>query len=239
MKINCIAVDDEPLALDVIREFITATPYLHLLADFDNAAETLSYLEKNSVDLLFIDIKMPRLSGLDVAKWIHQNNQGEPLIIFTTAYNSFAIDSYRVDAIDYLLKPFAYEDFLRASQKAFDYLKLINARTDRKPLAHLFVRVGHQSVRVALDEIIYLESLKDYVKIHLKGQNRSMITLSTMKSLEEKLPSDEFVRIQRSYIVALDKIDALSKSSVWIGNTEITIGAQYKLVLQNAMNARS
>ena len=239
MKINCIAVDDEPLALDVIREFINATPYLQLTADFDNATEALKYLEKYPVDLLFIDIRMPRLTGLDVAKWIHEYKQGEPLIIFTTAHNSYAIDSYRVDAIDYLLKPFSYEDFLRASKKAINYLKLTRSKADWKPShEYLFVRVGYQSVKVAFDDVVYLESLKDYVKIYLRGQDRSLVTLSTMKSLEEKLPPETFIRIQRSYIVSLDKIDAVSKSSVWIGNTEITIGAQYKSGFQEAVNER-
>ena len=239
MKINCIAVDDEPLALDLIKKYILATPYLNLIADFDNASEAFEYLGKNSVDVIFLDIRMPRFTGIEVAKWINQQNIGRPLIIFTTAYNYYAIDSYRVDAIDYLLKPFGYEDFLRAAKKAYNYLKLTKENLNWRPSdAYLFVRVGHQFVKVAFDEITYLESLKDYVKIHLQGNDRSVVTLSTMKSLEEKLPLDTFVRIQRSYIVSLDKIDAVSKSSVWIGETEITIGAQYKSGFQERINKR-
>ena len=229
MKINCIAVDDEPLALDLIKKFINDTPYLYLSADFDSAHQALEYLDKHAVDLLFLDIRMPRITGMDVARWVQDHNQGEPLVIFTTAYNYYALDSYRVDAIDYLLKPFSYEDFLRATKKAFNYLRLIRENLNWKPSdEYLFIRVGHQHVKVAFDEIMFFESLKDYVKIHLLGNDRSVVTLTTMKSLEEKLPPDSFLRIQRSYIVALDKIAAVSKSSVWIGETEIVIGAQYK-----------
>lgn len=239
MKINCIAVDDEPLALDLIKNYIAATPYLNLITDFDNASEALEYLGNHSVDLIFLDIRMPRVTGIEVARWIQQQNQGGPLVIFTTAYNYYAIDSYRVDAIDYLLKPFGYEDFLRAAKKAFNYLKLIKENLTWRPSdEYLFVRVGHQFVKVAFDEIVYLESLKDYVKIHLQGNDRSVVTLSTMKSLEEKLPPETFVRIQRSYIISLDKIDAVSKSSVWIRETEITIGAQYKSGFQELINKR-
>lgn len=239
MKIKCIAVDDEPLALDVIKKFINATPYLQLTADFDSASDALRYLEKNPVDLLFLDIKMPRINGVEIAKWVHEHNHGQPLVIFTTAYNYYAIESYRVDAIDYLLKPFSYEDFLRAAKKAFNYLKLTGESPNWKPSdEYLFVRVGYQFVKVAFDEIMYFESLKDYVKIHLQGRDKSIMTLSTMKSLEEKLPPETFIRIQRSYIISLDKIDAISKSSVWIGETEITIGAQYKSSFQEVIGGR-
>lgn len=184
--------------------------------------------------------KMPKLNGIDVAKILHHNDlQDSPRVVFTTAHDRFAIESYRVDALDYLIKPFGYNEFQRAANKALAFYE--QKKLMQKPGQddeNLFVRVGHQLVRIPYHEIIYIEGLKDYVKIHLVGSSKPVITLATLKSLEEKLPLNYFMRIQRSYIVALDKIRAVSKTSLWISEVEINVGEQYKAAVQEIFNKR-
>jgi len=237
MKLNCIAIDDEPLALELVCTFIRQTLFLSLSGAYGSATAAMEALKMQDVDLVFLDIHMPKLNGMDIARFLNQNNDGIR-IIFTTAYKQFAFDSYKVDALDYLLKPFEYDDFLKAANKALTYYQLVNqvkADTSTGLDAYIFVRVGYQSVKILLDQIKYIEGQKDYVKIHLKGFVSPILTLSTLKSLEEKLPADRFMRIQRSFIVALDVITAVTKSSIWIDDMEITIGDRYKGMVQNAM----
>jgi len=240
MKIKCIAVDDEPLALGMIKTFIQKTPFLNLIGWYSSAGEALHYLKTQRVDIIFLDIKMPKLNGIDLAKILLENNQQDsPRVVFTTAHDRFAIESYRVDALDYLLKPFGYDEFLRASKKALAYYeqKKMNQQSSQEGL-NLFVRVGHQLVRIPCHDIIYIEGLKDYVKIYLTGSSKPVITLATLKSLEEKLPLNYFMRVQRSYIVALDKIRAVTKTSLWISEVEINVGEQYKAAVQEIFNKR-
>lgn len=238
MKLNCIAVDDEPLALGLISSFIEQTPFLNLLARHTSAVEAMKTLQEQSVQLIFLDIQMPNLNGLELAGLLHQNQTEQPRIIFTTAYNQFAVDSYRVDALDYLLKPFDYTDFLRAASKAVDFFAGKNSMVPQvaPPEEYLFVRVEYQYVKIAWNDILYIEGLKDYVKIHLASAAKPVLTLMTLKSLEEKLPAERFMRIQRSFIISLDKISAITKSSVRIGTADITIGDQYKAILQEYLS---
>lgn len=240
MRLNCIAIDDEPLALHLISSFIEQTSFLNLIGSFGSAVEALEALKVQSVDLVFLDIRMPKLSGMDIARYLHHSPE-QPRIVFTTAYNQFAVDSYRVEAIDYLLKPFEYDDFFNAAKKALNYYSL---RDNSKPVrnvsqdGYIFVKVGYQSVKVLLESIRYMEGQKDYVRIHLLGTLKPIVTLSTLKLLEEKLPSNQFMRVQRSFIVSINEITAVTRNSIWIGDMEITIGERYKDIVKNVIENR-
>jgi two-component system response regulator LytT len=239
MTINCIAVDDEPLALGLICAFIEQTPFLNLVGRYGSAVEALGGLQEHKVDLIFLDIQMPNLNGIELARVLDSRGPNKPRIIFTTAYNQFALEGYKVDALDYLLKPFNYEEFLHASNKALTYAGLLQksntAQPAPEPVAserveddYLFVKVEYQLVRIALNDILYMESLKDYVKIFLKNTEKAILTLSSLKALEEKLPTKRFMRVHRSYIVSLDKINSITRNALQIGKINITVGDQYK-----------
>ncbi|RYU90310.1 response regulator transcription factor [Mucilaginibacter terrigena] len=241
MTINCIAVDDEPLALGLICAFIEQTPFLNLVSRYGSAVEALGGLQQHKVDLLFLDIQMPNLNGIELARVLDSRGPNKPRIIFTTAYNQFALEGYKVDALDYLLKPFNYEEFLHAANKALAYVELVQKSNAVQPVAeapalaperveddYLFVKVEYQLVRIALSDILYMESLKDYVKIFLKDTEKAILTLGSLKALEEKLPAKRFMRVHRSYIVSLDKINSITRNALQIGKINITVGDQYK-----------
>jgi two-component system response regulator LytT len=232
MTINCIAVDDEPLALGLVCAFIEQTPFLKLVGKFSSAVEALKAVHQQKIDVIFLDIQMPDLNGLELARVLdHGNKADKPRIIFTTAYNQFAIEGYKVDALDYLLKPFNYEEFLKAAHKALAYAELTNRTViaeEEQDNDYLFLKVEYQLVRIALDNIIYIESLKDYVKVWLKDSEKAILSLTSLKALEEKLPAKRFMRIHRSFIVSLNKINSITRNSVHIGKINITVGDQYK-----------
>jgi two-component system response regulator LytT len=239
MIINCIAVDDEPLALGLICTFIEQTPFLNLVGKYGSAVEALGGLQNHKVDLIFLDIQMPNLNGIELARVLDSRGPNKPRIIFTTAYNQFALEGYRVDALDYLLKPFNYEEFLHAAGKALAYAELLHKSTaapateNAAPPSqiedeYLFVKVEYQLVRIALNDILYLESLKDYVKIFLQNSEKAVLTLGSLKALEEKLPVKRFLRVHRSYIVSLNKINSISRNALQIGKINITVGDQYR-----------
>ncbi|MBE8712482.1 LytR/AlgR family response regulator transcription factor [Sphingobacterium hungaricum] len=232
MILNCIAIDDEPLSLSLIKKFILETPFLNFVGEYTNPLEALHQIKNEKVHLIFLDIEMPQLNGLDFAKMImSKDNSHEYRIIFTTAYNQFAVDGYKVDALYYLLKPLNYHDFLSASLKAWSYFDEINKKmsTLQKPAIssdYIFLRVGYAHVKVNLSEIIYIESDKDYVKVFL--QNAEPVTaLMNLKTIEQILPKS-FIRINRSFIVSINKIKSISKTHIVIGNTPLNIGEQYK-----------
>jgi two-component system, LytTR family, response regulator LytT len=240
MKLNCIAIDDEPLALGLISSFISQTPFLNLVAAHGSAIEAMTTLFEQEIHLAFLDIEMPKLTGIELARLLQQlGKPDQARIVFTTAYNQFAADSYRVDALDYLVKPFNYEDFMRAANKGIAFFE---ARHQSQPLqvtsqeGYLFVRVEYQFIKIAWDDILYIEGLKDYVKIHLASSPKAVLTLMTLKSLEEKLPAQRFMRVQRSFIVALDKITAIAKGRIQLGTVYISVGEQYKEVFQEFLN---
>jgi DNA-binding LytR/AlgR family response regulator len=237
MIINCIAVDDEPLALGLVCAFIEQTPFLNLTGRYSSAVEALVGLQDQKVDLIFLDIQMPNLNGMELARVLDSRGANKPRIIFTTAYNQFAIEGYRVDALDYLLKPFNYEEFLHASNKALSYFELVNrsnsaaATTVAEPAEeeeYLFLKIEYQLVRIALNEIMYIEGLKDYVKIYLQDKEKPLLSLTSLKALEEKLPSKRFMRVHRSFIVSLNKINSITRNALQIGKVNITVGDQYK-----------
>jgi len=241
MILNCIAVDDEPLALGLVSAFIEQTPFLNLVGRFSSAVEALKAIHAQKIDVLFLDIQMPDLNGIELARVLDNSKINKPRIIFTTAYNQFALEGYRVDALDYLLKPFNYEEFLHAANKALAYGELLEKSNtpaaatataaipeERIEDEYLFLKVEYQLVRIALNDILYIEGLKDYVKVWLKSAEKPVLSLTSLKSLEEKLPSKKFMRVHRSFIVSLDKINSITRNALQIGKINITVGDQYK-----------
>ncbi len=234
MKLNCIAVDDEPLALGLVCTFIEKTPFLELKQSFSSAVEALHYLQEEPVDIVFLDIQMPDLTGLQLARILEKATDKTTRIIFTTAFNQFALEGFRVDALDYLLKPFNYEEFLRAATKAQNHFELLKRAGDASgPGAgtredYLFLKVEYQMVRIPFRDILYIEGLKDYVKVHLAANQRPLLSLTSLKSLEEKLVAHGFMRIHRSYIINLEKIRSVTKTNVTIGEDTIPVSDQYK-----------
>ncbi len=231
MNLKCIAVDDEPLALGLVTSFIEQTPFLELAGQFDNAIEALHDIQSKEVDLVFLDIQMSDLTGIELARLLEKADP-RPLVIFTTAFDQFALEGYKVDAIDYLLKPFNYQEFLRAATKAQQHRKLqksepTGASQQQEP-NYIFLKVEYQLVKVMLDDILYVEGLKDYVKVHLKSKEHPLLTLNSLKAMEEKLPAGKFTRIHRSFIVSIDNVDSISKNSVEIGKTHLTISENYR-----------
>ncbi|WET02295.1 LytTR family DNA-binding domain-containing protein [Flavobacterium sp. YJ01] len=228
--LKCIAVDDEPLALKLVETFIEQTPFLELTATCDNAVEAMGIIRETKPDVVFLDINMPNLTGMELARLIQDQAGPLPKIIFTTAYNHYAIEGYKVNAVDYLLKPFSYEEFLRASSKVLQLHEESNNQFQTVTLddEFIFLKVEYQWVRISLKDICYIESLKDYVKVHLEDSQKALLSLISLKALEEKLPASKFMRVHRSFIVSLDKISAISKNSIFIDKIEITVGEQYK-----------
>ncbi len=244
--IRTIIVDDEPLALDVLETYIEQVPELELVARCSNALEANKVLAEEEVDLMFLDIQMPQLTGIDFLKSLVR----PPLVVFTTAYPNYAIEGFELDALDYLLKPISMERFLKAVNRAADMLKLRHA--DDQPATEpaddtlqaeddfIFVKADKKLVRVNYDDVLYIEGLKDYVIIRMeKGR---VITLQTMKSLEDKLPRNRFQRIHRSYIVNLDKIQAIIGNMVEViekGQVKhLPVGKNYREALLAIINSK-
>ena len=239
MILNCIAVDDEPLALGLVTSFIQQTPFLNLTGKYSSAVDALKAVHSQKIDVIFLDIQMPDLNGIELARVIDNSKSNKPRIIFTTAYNQFALEGYKVDALGYLLKPFNYEEFLHAATKALNYAQLVERSNapavtatppseERIEDEYLFLKVEYQLVRIALNDILYIEGLKDYVKVWLKTAEKPILSLTSLKSLEEKLPSKKFMRVHRSFIVSLDKINSITRNALQIGKVNITVGDQYK-----------
>jgi DNA-binding LytR/AlgR family response regulator len=229
MKIKCIVVDDEPLALDLVCNFVKKTGFLILIEKFDSALDALSFINDNPVDLMFLDIQMSDLTGMELARVLEgRKDRQSPKIIFTTAYNQFAIEGYKVDALDYLLKPFGYEEFLNASQKALRYFEKQNDRKQSVKDDFIFLKVEYQLVKVMLRDIVLVEGYKDYVKVHLLDKNAPLLSLTTLKSMEELLPEGQFMRVHRSYIISLEHIKSISKSTVNMGIMNISVSDGYK-----------
>jgi len=235
MTLNCIAVDDEPLALGLVCKFIEQTPFFKLVGRYPGAVEALKAIHSQKIDLVYLDIQMPDLNGIELARVLGKGAH-TPRIIFTTAFAQFGLEGYKVDALDYLLKPFNYEEFLRTATKAHAYYEFINrpapavavVKSEYADDQYLFLKVEYQLVRIALDDILYIEGLKDYIKVHLKSVEKGVLSLTSLKALEEKLSSRRFMRVHRSYIVALDKITSMTRNSLQIGKKNITVGNQYK-----------
>jgi two-component system LytT family response regulator len=237
MTIKCLAIDDEPLALKQIGGYIKKTPFLELVSLCNNPFSAMDFLRENQADLLFVDISMPDLSGMDFVKSLTI----KPLIIFTTAYSEYAIDGFKADALDYLLKPIGYKDFLRAANKAISMFELKTTHSEKKEPArdHLFVKSDYKIVRIEFSDIKYIESVHEYVRIHLINDNPIMSHIS-LKSIEEQLPSLVFLRVHRSFIVNTERIKVIERSRiVFDNNVYIPVSDQYKANFQKFLSSNS
>jgi DNA-binding LytR/AlgR family response regulator len=237
MKIKCLALDDEPLALDQMAGYISKTPFLELVAQCRSGFEAIDAVSREKVDLLFADINMPDLSGLDFVKSL----QTRPLVVFTTAFSEYAFEGFRVDALDYLLKPIGYNDFLRAANKALSYLESVNQGRDKNEGSeeNLFVKIDYKVVRISLNDILYIEGMREYARIHLTN-GKSLMPLIRLHSLEEQLPSSKFMRVHRSYIVNLEKINSIERYRILFdGKVYIPVSDQYKELFNKFLSTHS
>lgn len=236
---KCIIVDDEPLAVDIITSFVEKVPHLELCASTNNALEAIELIAKHDADLVFLDIQMPNLSGIELVKTL--NNP--PLIIFTTAYSNYALDGFELNAVDYLLKPIPFDRFIKAVNKAMDRFRLRNTPTNHEeqkvapePEADfILVKADYSMVRVGFDQILFIEGLKDYLKI-VMASGKPILTLNSLKNYEERLPQSKFIRVHRSYIVAINKIESIQKHRIIIGKDRIPIGDNFKEAFYQRMD---
>ena len=232
MTINCAIIDDEPLAAEMLASYAAKTPFLNLVGVYNSAVEAIRTLRSEPVDLLFLDIQMPELSGLEFATILPP----ETLIIFTTAFDRYAIDSYKVNTVDYLLKPIAYDNFLKAADKALR--RIVDSRKQATYAADRFIYVksDYKLVRIDLDDIMYIEGVKDYVRIVLSNSSQPVMCLMNMRTLEEYLPTPEFLRVHRSYIVHMSKVQSIDRFRFVFGDTYIPISESYKDVVNGYLN---
>lgn len=222
MEIKCVAIDDEPLALELIKQYIEKFPTLKLMRSFTDAVSGAEYLRNNTIDLLFIDINMPDITGIDLVRSL----QVKPLTIFTTAYKKFAFEGFELEAIDYLLKPIDFERFKKAVNRAVEFQQYKQNAPKEKDDS-LFVRSEYRMVKIPLHDIEYIESLEDYIKIHIAGQ-RPVMSLMTLKTVLEKLPAGQFRRIHRSYIVPVNKVKSILNRKVQLSNNvELPVSNNY------------
>lgn len=221
--INCIVIDDEPLALKQMSGYVEKTPFLNLIKSFSSALDALAYLNEETIDVIFVDIQMPDLSGIDFVKSLDV----KPMVVFTTAYSEYAMEGFKVDALDYLLKPIAYTDFLKAAQKAkkqYDASRQVTVSSDQD---YLFVKSEYRVIRVNFSDIQYIEGMREYVRIHLIN-DKPIMSLLSMKSLEAQLPDSQFMRIHRSYIVNLSQIKIVERSRIVFGDVYVPVGEAYR-----------
>ncbi len=226
MKIKCLAIDDEPLALKQISSYIQNTPFLETVALCQSAFEAMEYLANNDIDLMFVDINMPDINGMDFVKSL----TNPPQVIFTTAYSEYAIEGFQVDAIDYILKPISYTVFLKSATKAKSWFELHKKQGETLQATPecLFVKSEYKLVKILLSEITYIESANEYIQIHLQN-DPPVTTLIRLKSMEEQLPSHKFMRVHRSFIVNLEKVKVIDRNRiVFDQKVFIPIGEQYK-----------
>ncbi len=241
MKIKCIAVDDEPLALGKMSAFIEKVPYLDLLGTFDNGFDAMNFLRQNEVDLMFLDIQMDELTGIQLLEVLTQR----PKIIFTTAYDQYAIKGYELDVTDYLLKPISFKRFLMAVEKVYNIIKdNTEKETTKSPEApsitgidkdsYILVRSEYRLQKIKLDDILYIEGMKDYSRIYTPAQK--IMTLQNLKKIEEVLPTPPFFRVHKSYIISANKVDSIGKNDLFIGEQQIPIGGLYKKTFLDFIN---
>ena len=219
MKLRCIVVDDEPLGRNLMVENIHLIPFLELAGTAKNAFEAMKLLESEKIDLIFLDIQMPGMTG---TKFVESLTQ-KPMIIFVTAYEEFAVESYNLEVIDYLMKPVSVERFTKAAKKAYERFNMVTKETKSTELDYMFVNVEYSLVKVNFDTITHIEGLKDYIKIFVTTATHPILTKSTLKGIEEKLPDGRFLRVQKSFIVNLDKIESIRNHRISIGKFEIPV----------------
>ncbi len=234
MTLNCIIIDDEPLAAQLLASYAQKTTFLNLIGTFNSAVAAIKNVKEKRIDLIFLDIQMPELSGLEFATLLPPTCK----IVFTTAFSQYAIDGYKVNAIDYLLKPISYDDFLKAANKALDSFTVVEKKDEQED-RFIYVKSEYKLVRVLYDDILYIEGLKDYVKIYLDNNQRPIHSLMNMKTMEDYLPSPEFLRIHRSYIVHMPKVKAIDHSRLVIGENYLPVSDSYKEELQQYLDSHT
>ena len=230
MTLNCVIIDDEPLAADLLASYARKTPFLNLIGAYNNAVEAMKGIRENNVHLVFLDIQMPDLGGIELAKILSKDTK----VVFTTAFSQYAIDSYKVNTLDYLLKPISYEEFVKAADKALEWFTKVNPsmklfNKDR----FIYVKSDYKMVQIKYDDIIYIEGVKDYVKIFTDNGEKPVMSLMNMKKFEENLPQPEFLRTHRSYIVHMTKVKLIDKFHIAFGKELIPISDTYKEDIQN------
>ena len=242
MIIKCAIVDDEPLAVELLASYVEKIPFLELAGKYSNATDALHGIGGQPVDLLFLDIQMPELNGLELSKMIPETTR----IVFTTAFNQYAVDGFRANALDYLLKPISYADFLVACNKALQWFQLIqqseqpsgtSSPAEEEPRS-IFVKSEYKLLQIDLDDIRYIEGLKDYVKIYTEQSPHPILSLMNMKAIEQMLPASRFIRVHRSFIVQKSKIREIERNRIVFGDVYIPIGDSYKQAFQDFINAK-
>ena len=227
LKISCVIVDDEPMALNLVESYVNKTPFLELKKKCSSAIEAMEFIKNEPVDLLFLDIQMPDLTGIEFSKMLPK----ETRVIFTAAFDQYALEGFKVEALDYLLKPFDYAEFLAAANKANTWFELVKGK--KQPIISeekefLFVKSEYKQLRIKLADVLYFEGLKDYIKIWVKDNPKAILTLMSLKSLEKELPETQFMRVHRSFIVSLKNIEVIERSQIVINKQRITVSDQYK-----------
>ncbi len=221
--LNCLLIDDEPLALQLLEDYVSKTPYLSLAGKFEEPLQALSVLESGTVDLLFLDIRMPDITGID----FYRSLSHKPEVIFTTAYSEFAINGFELKAIDYLLKPIGFDKFIAACNRVKE---LLESRQPKEPKENdfFFINVSHRMHKIFFDDILYLEGYKDYTKVHLHNSNNPLLVLHNLKYFEDMLDKKQFIRVHRSYIISIRKVDIASRKSVTIRSHELPVSDNYR-----------
>ncbi len=245
MPLRCCVVDDEPLASGLIAGYIRKTPFLELVGEFSSPHDAIATILNDHIDILFLDIQMPQLNGIEFARIIPASTR----IIFTTAYSDYAVEGFRVNALDYLLKPISYEEFLAAAQRALKWKELtdktvspaepVNNESASSDGEFIIIKSEYKLVQIPIRDIIYIEGLKDYVKIFVEGSESSIMSLLSMKALEQTLPPSQFMRVHRSYIVNLSKIKYIERNRIMLGKTIIPISESYKDAFANYIASKS
>jgi DNA-binding LytR/AlgR family response regulator len=242
MIIHCIAVDDEPLALMKMEDFIKKVPFLNLLGTFDDPLKALEFLKRNTIDLLFLDIKMDNITGIQLLEILTK----KPKVILTTAYDAYALKGYELDVSDYLLKPISFERFVKAVEKVYDELKFVKEPI-QAPMASqpakqgaggefFFIKTEYRMQKVFFNDIMFIEGMKDYLRLHTKSER--IMTLMSFSRIEQVIPHDNFIRIHKSFIIALDKIESIEKNKIRIFGHDIPIGEMYKKQFFDTLESR-
>ena len=233
MKLKCVIIDDEPLALNLLESYVKKTPFLELTGLYSSAVQAMNEVADKRIDLMFLDIQMPELNGLEFSKMVSPATR----IVFTTAFDQYAIDGYKVNALDYLLKPISYTDFLQAANKALHWFELL--QQPKEEIDSIFVKSDYKLVQIELKNILYIEGLKDYIKIYEENAPKPILSLMSMKAMEDLLPSSRFMRVHRSYIVQKEKIRIIDRGRIVFGKTYIPISDSYKQAFQEFLDKRS
>ena len=245
MKLTCAIIDDEPLAISLLESYVNKTPFLELAGKYNSAVNALPILSKEPVDLLLLDIQMPELNGMEFSRILEADTR----IIFTTAFSQYALDSYKVNALDYLLKPISYPDFLKSANKALQWYELLRNSTtepsvappaqEKNEIESIFVKTEYKLMQIELRKIQYIEGLKDYVKIFVEGEPHPILSLVSMKTMEDMLPATRFIRVHRSFIVQPEKIKVIERNRIVFGKEYIPISDNYKQKFMDFLAQRS